>query len=90
MKVKDKKALDNGSAVKIIELNGCWSEPIHIYDDRHSFLFAFKELFHSYARAYHIAKLNKKRLQMKVSLKELLAAYRAYLQEKEQIIRVVG
>ena len=90
MKVKDKDALNNGGAVKIIELNGCWSEPIHIYDDRHSFLFAFKELFHSYARAYQIAKLNKKRLQMKVSLRELLAAYRAYLQEKEQIIRVVG
>jgi hypothetical protein len=65
-------------------------EPIHIYDDRHSVLFAFKELFHSYARAYHIAKLNKKRLQMSASLKELLAAYRAYLQEKKQIIRVVG
>ena len=90
MKVKDCKALKNGSGVKIIELNGCWSEPIHIYDDRHSFLFAVKELFLSYARAYHIAKLNKKRLQMNASLKELLAAYRDYLQEKEQIIRVVG
>ena len=90
MKVKDREALKSGSGIKIIELNGCWSEPIHIYDDRHSFLFAFKELFLSYARAYHIAKLNKKRLQMKASLKELLAAYRDYLQEKEQIIRVVG
>jgi hypothetical protein len=90
MKVKDKEALNSGNGVKIIELNGCWSEPIHIYDDRHSILFAFKELFQSYARAYHIAKLNKKRLQMKASLKDLLAAYRAYLQEKEQIIRVVG
>jgi hypothetical protein len=90
MKVKDKDALNTGSGVKIIELNGCWSEPIHIYDDRHSVLFAFKELFHSYGRAYHIAMLNKKRLQMKASLKELLAAYRAYLQEKRQIIRIVG
>ena len=51
---------------------------------------AVKELLLSYARAYYIAKLNKKRLQMKASLKELLAAYRAYLQEKELIIRVVG
>jgi hypothetical protein len=90
MKVKDREALKSGSGIKVIELNGCWSEPIHIYDDRHSFLFAFKELFLSYARAYHIAKLNKKRLQMKASLKELLAAYRDYLKEKEQIIRVVG
>jgi hypothetical protein len=90
MKVKDRDALKNGSGVKIIELNGCWSEPIHIYDDRHNILFAFKELFRSYARAYHIAKLNKKRLQMTASLKELLTAYREYLKEKEEIIRVVG
>jgi hypothetical protein len=90
MKVRDNDSLSNGKGVKIIELNGCWSEPIHIYDDRHSFLFACKELCRSYSRAYHIAKLNKKRLQMKTSLKELLTAYRAYLQEKEQIIRVVG
>jgi hypothetical protein len=90
MKVKDREALKSGSAVKIIELNGCWSEPIHIYDDRHSFWFAAKELFLSYARAYHIAKLNKRRLQIKASQKELLAAYRVYLQEKKQIIRVVG
>ncbi|UCD78271.1 MAG: hypothetical protein JSW26_23120 [Desulfobacterales bacterium] len=90
MKVKDEEALNSGSGVKIIELNGCWSEPIHIYDDRHGVLFAFKELFYSYARAYHIAKLNKKSFQMKASLKDLLAAYRVYLQEKEQVIRVVG
>ncbi len=90
MKVKDRDALKSGSGVKIIELNGCWSEPIHIYDDRHNILFAIKELFRSYARAYHIAKLNKKRLQMTASFKEQLTAYREYLKEKEEIIRVVG
>jgi len=90
MKVRDLEALNTGRGVKIIELNGCWSEPIHIYDDRHSVLFAFKELFHSYSRAYHIAKLNRSRLRINASLKDLLAAYRAYLREKEQIIRVVG
>ena len=90
MKVKDRDALKSGSGAKIIELNGCWSEPIHIYDDRHNILFAIKELFRSYARAYHIAKLNKKRLQMTASLKEQLTAYREYLKEKEEIIRVVG
>jgi len=90
MKVKDREALQSGCGVKIIELNGCWSEPIHIYDDRHSFWYAVKELCLSYARAYQIAKLNKRRLQMNASLKALLAAYRAYLREKEQIMRVVG
>ena len=90
MKVRDIEALNTGRGVKIIELNGCWSEPIHIYDDRHSVLFAFKELFLSYSRAYRIAKLNRNRLRMSASLKELLTAYRAYLREKKQIIRVVG
>lgn len=90
MKVRDQDALDTGSGVKIIELNGCWSEPIHIYDDRHSFGFGVKALFRSYERAYRIAKFNKKRLRMKASLKELLSAYRAYLQEKELLMRIVG
>jgi hypothetical protein len=90
MKVKNRDGLSSGEGVKIIELNGCWSEPIHIYDDRHSFPFAVKELFRSYSRAYRIARSNKKRLQMKTSLKELLTAYRAYLHEKERIIQVVG
>jgi hypothetical protein len=90
MKVKDRDALSRGEGIKIVELNGCWSEPIPIYDDRHSLLFAVKELYLSYSRAYRIARLNKKRLRMKTSLKELLSAYRAYLQEKERIIRVVG
>jgi hypothetical protein len=90
MKVREQEALNTGRGVKIVELNGCWSEPIHIYDDRHSVLFAIKALFQSYARAYHIAKLNRKRLRTSASLKELLTAYRAYLREKEQIIRVVG
>lgn len=90
MKVKDREALRSGNGVKIIELNGCWSEPIHIYDDRHSFVFAAKELFRSYARAYQIAKFNKKRLQLKTSFAELLTAYRTYLQEKNEIIRLVG
>ena len=90
MKVKDRNSLKDGSGVKIIELNGCWSEPIHIYDDRHSFPFAIRELFRSYSRAYQIARLNKKRLQMKASFREILTAYRHYLREKEEIIRVVG
>ncbi len=90
MKVKDENALRTGSGVKIVELNGCWSEPIHICDDRHSFGFGVKALFRSYERAYRIAKFNKQQLRMKASLKELLSAYRDYLQEKELLIRIAG
>ena len=52
--------------VKNIELNGCWSEPVLFSDDRHRALFAFRERFHSYARAYCIAKLNRQRLEIQI------------------------
>jgi len=90
LKIKNKDSLKTGKAVKICELNGCWSEPIHIYDDDHSFLFAAKEMYRSYARAYKIAKLNKKRLKPKIPYREIITAYRSYMQEKEAIIRIVG
>ncbi|MFQ5486300.1 MAG: hypothetical protein ACE5DO_13335 [Desulfobacterales bacterium] len=90
LKIKNKDSLKTGRGVKICELNGCWSEPIHIYDDKHSFLFAAKEIYRSYDRAYNIAKLNKKRLKRKIPYRKIITAYRSYMQEKEAIIRIVG
>ena len=90
MKIRSKDSLRTGKGVKICELNGCWSEPVHIYDDNHNLGYAAKELFRSYARAYRIAKLNHKRLNIKISYKEIIDAYRTYMQEKSEIIRVVG
>jgi hypothetical protein len=90
MKLKDKDSLRTGRGVKICELNGCWSEPTHIYDDDHTLGYAVKELFRSYSRAYKIAKLNKKRLDLKVSFREIIDAYRSYMQEKVEIMKVVG
>jgi len=90
MKIKNKDSLKTGKGAKICELNGCWSEPAHIYDDDHNFSFAAKEMYRSYARAYKIAKLNKKRLKTKIPYREIIAAYRSYMQEKEAIIRIVG
>jgi hypothetical protein len=90
MKIRDKDSLRTGRGVKICELNGCWSEPAHIYDDKHSLGYAIKEMFRSYRRAYKIAKLNQKRLNLKVPYKEIIDAYRSYMQDKEKIIRVVG
>jgi hypothetical protein len=90
MKIRDKESLETGNGVKICELNGCWSEPIHIYDDDHTITYAVKEMFRSYSRAYRIAKINKKRLNLKVPYKEIIDAYRSYMQEKVEIIKVVG
>lgn len=90
MKIKDADSLRTGKGAKICELNGCWSEPVHIYDDDHTFVYAAKEIYRSYQRAYKIAKLNKKRLKLKIPYKEIINAYRSYMQEKSEIMRVVG
>ena len=60
MKLKDKDSLRTGKGVKICELNGCWSEPTHIYDDDHTIVYAAKEMFHSYRRAYKIFGMRQK------------------------------
>jgi hypothetical protein len=90
MKIKDKDALQTGKGAKICELNGCWSEPAHIYDDGHTLAYAIKEMFHSYRRAYKIAKINQKRLNPEIPYRKIIDAYRSYMQEKQEIIRVVG
>jgi hypothetical protein len=90
MKITDTNSLRTGKGVKICEVNGSWSEPVHIYDDDHTFAYAAKEMYRSYQRAYKIAKLNKKRLKLKISYKEIINAYRSYMQEKLEIMRVVG
>jgi hypothetical protein len=90
MKIRDEDSLQTGKGVKICELNGCWSEPAHIYDDDHTLSYAVKEMFRSYSRAYKIAKLNKRRLNLSVSYREIIAAYRSYMQEKVEIMKVVG
>ncbi len=90
MKIRDKDSLRTGIGVKICELNGCWSEPVHIYDDDHTLGYAVKEMFRSYSRAYKIAKLNQKRLNLNVPYREIIDAYRSYMQEKVEIMKVVG
>ena len=82
--------LKTGKGAKICELNGCWSEPIHIYDDNHTLAYAIREFIRSYNSAYKIAKLNKKRFKKKAPVKEFLRSYRLYLKEKNEIIRIVG
>lgn len=90
MKIRDKDSLRTGKGVKICELNGCWSEPTHIYDDDHTLGYAIKEMIRSYSRAYKIAKLNRKRLNLTVPYREIIDAYRSYMQDKAEIIKVVG
>ncbi len=52
--------LEKGEEFLIVELNGAKSEPTHIYDPRHSLLFAWKELARHIAHMYRISRMNHK------------------------------
>lgn len=56
---------------KIIELNGMWSLPTHIYDPNHSVRNAYTTLFYHRKIAYRISKENKERGHTFVSLREI-------------------
>lgn len=50
--------LERGENFKIVEINGAKSEPTHIYDPKHSLLFAWKELARHITYMYRISKAN--------------------------------
>ncbi len=54
----------------IIELNGAGSEPTHIYDPKHSLLFAWKEIIRHWKMLYEISMQNKKKGYSFLSFKE--------------------
>ncbi|HVZ57091.1 MAG TPA: hypothetical protein VG870_10570, partial [Chitinophagaceae bacterium] len=53
--------LKKGERFSIIELNGAGSEPTHIYDPRHSLLFAWKEIIRHWRILWQISRLNRRR-----------------------------
>jgi hypothetical protein len=51
--------LNEGKHFSIIELNGAGSEPTHIYDPKHSIVFAWKEIIRHWNLLYKISKQNR-------------------------------
>ena len=66
------EALQSGEEFHIVELNGATSEPTHIYDPRHSILYAWKTLASQWIRAYKIAAANRRQGHSPMSLKALI------------------
>jgi hypothetical protein len=52
--------LKTGAHFSIIEINGAGSEPTHIYDPRHSIIFAWKEIMRHWNILYKISRQNRK------------------------------
>ncbi len=61
LKIESLDSFKEGVGIKIIELNGIWSEPTHIYDSRNSILDNYKTIADHFNYAYLIAKLNRER-----------------------------
>jgi hypothetical protein len=53
--------LKQGKNFSVIEVNGAGSEPTHIYDPRHSLLFAWKEIIRHWVLLWRISTMNHKK-----------------------------
>lgn len=63
IRYKSWEELEEGRNFSIIELNGAGSEPTHIYDPKHSLLFAWKEIIRHWKLLWIVSNENKKRKQ---------------------------
>lgn len=70
--------LENGQNFSIVELNGSGSEPTHIYDPKHSILFAWKELAKHIGYMYKIGKYNNDRGYKFLNYKEGMNEYKEH------------
>jgi hypothetical protein len=78
--------LEQGINFSIVELNGAASEPTHIYDPKHSLLFAWKELARHITFMYEISVLNHKKGSPYLSHKEGMKEYRLHLEQSNKIV----
>ena len=60
LRVPDENALRMGRGIKVLELNGLTSEAAHIYDRRHSIVYAWRTLASQWTRAFAIGAANVK------------------------------
>lgn len=78
--------LEQGKKFLIVELNGAASEPTHIYDPKHSLLFAWKELARHITYMYEISAANYQKgfpyLAHNVGMKE----YRSHQIQNKKIV----
>jgi len=78
IKAPDEHHFYRGKNLKIIELNGLTSEATHIYDPKHSLLYAWRILIKQWSLAFKIAEQNLARGFEPMSLKGFIAHwYRA-------------
>ncbi|MFY8020471.1 MAG: D-alanine--D-alanine ligase [Bacteroidia bacterium] len=70
IKYNNWEEFESGKSFKVIELNGAGAEPTHIYDSKHSYFFALKEMAKHWRMMSEIAVLNKKNGHAYIPFKE--------------------
>jgi hypothetical protein len=78
--------LEQGKNYAIVELNGAGSEPTHIYDPKHSLLFAWKELARHITYMYEISVENHKTGSPYLSHEEGMKEYRLHRAQSNRIV----
>lgn len=78
--------LENNRNWCIIELNGAGSEPTHIYDPRHSIIFAWKEIILHWRLLYQVSILNKQSGESYLSWQEGIQMFK----ENTQYLNKLG
>ena len=78
--------LEDGKHFSIVELNGAASEPTHIYDPKHSLLFAWKELARHIRYMFEISVENHKKGSPYLTHKEGMKEYRLHLEQSTKIV----
>jgi hypothetical protein len=78
--------LEQGKNFSIVELNGAASEPTHIYDPKHSLLFAWKELARHITYMFEISVENNKRGYSYLPHKIGMEQYKLHNQQFNRII----
>ena len=77
---------ENGKNFSIVELNGAGSEPTHIYDPKHSLLFAWKELSRHIKMMYEISVQNRNNGHPYLLHKDGMTQYKLHLQQSRKIV----
>jgi hypothetical protein len=79
--------LEAGKNFQVVELNGAMSEPTHIYDPKHSLLFAWKTLASHITAMYKISVANHKKGFPYLSHKQGMKQYKLHLAQHQKITR---
>ena len=88
MRMPSKDSLHDGKGAKIVELNGGLSEPLHMYDDRHTFWFGVRTLWQSYGKVFMISKQNHKMLKKKVPYRHIVKEYKTLFQTEKRLKQI--